>query len=257
MPTLMTTSGSTQAPAPLIAFKTAAFSLSHERLAAYSLDSDIDSGDAAARYLWNMALANALQSVLHVTEIAFRNALFIAGAEAAARAGALTFGTIPCWLDAVPTLLQTKEAEDVAVVVRDLSRKPKRCTPGHLVSRMSFGFWVRLCQRPYEHGNVFGPKLWPYAITRRFANAPKAMRNREAVFRRADRIRDTRNMVAHHQPLWDADPVGRSNEALELIAWMNPNLARAVAQAASVDSVYAAGPRAYRALGEHLIGPFA
>ena len=253
----MTTTGPIQAiGVPIITFKSAAISLSHERLAAYSLETDNDSGDAAARYLWNMALANALQSVLHVAEVAFRNALFVAGGESTATR-TLMFGTIPCWLDTLPTLLQTKEAADVAVVARDLSRTPKRCTPGHLVSRLSFGFWVRLCQRPYEHGNVLGRKLWPHAITRRFANAPKSMRSREAVFRRADRVRETRNMVAHHQPLWDADPIGRSNEALELIAWMNPNLAKAVAAASRVDAVFSAGPLSYRALGEQLIGPFA
>jgi hypothetical protein len=241
---------------PCVSFKAACISLSHERLAAFSLDSDHDSCDAAARYLWNMSLANALQSVLHVAEVAFRNALFVAGGESTAPLG-LRFGRIPCWLDAIPTLLQPKEAADVAVVVKDLSRTPKRCTPGHLVSRLSFGFWVRLCQRPYEHGNLFGPKLWPLAITRRFANAPKQMRNRESVFRHADRVRDTRNIVAHHQPVWDSDPVRRSIEALDLIAWMNPKLANAVNAASRVALVFNSGPLQYRSLGEQLIGPFA
>jgi hypothetical protein len=232
-------------------------SLSEARLAAYSLTTDTDSSDAAARYLWNMALANALQSVLHVAEVAFRNAIYIAGEEST-RALPLSFGTVSCWLDSVPSLLQPKEAEDVAAAVRDLGRnRPQRRTPGHLVSRLSFGFWVRMCQRPYEHGNLSGPRLWPHAITRRFAHAPSLKRNREAVFRHADRVREARNLVAHHQPVWDRNPVALETDAIDLISWMNPSIASAVRAASRVGRIASAGHGHYRALGEQLIGAWA
>ena len=56
-------------------------SLSKERLGGYSLATDSDSVDAVSRYVWNMALCSALLPVLHVVEVAFRNALYSAGVE--------------------------------------------------------------------------------------------------------------------------------------------------------------------------------
>lgn len=66
---------------PKISFVLLAKSLSHNRLAAYSLPSDQDSADAIARYLWNLALCAAMHPVLHTLEVAFRNALFDVGTE--------------------------------------------------------------------------------------------------------------------------------------------------------------------------------
>ena len=39
-------------------------------------------------------------------------------------------------------------------------------TAGHLVAQLTFGFWVRLGNAPYDHGNSLGPGLWPYAASR-------------------------------------------------------------------------------------------
>ena len=72
-------------------------SLSHARVAAYSAATDSDSTDAIARYLWNMALAAALQPLLHMAEVAFRNALFDVGQQTTSGRN-LTFRTVACWL---------------------------------------------------------------------------------------------------------------------------------------------------------------
>lgn len=242
--------------APRISFKAACASLSQVRLSAYSLTTDHDSGDAAARYLWNMALATALQSVLHVAEVAFRNALFSAGEQTTALRK-LSFGRVPCWLDASPSILQPNEVRDVGQIVQNLARNRQRCTPGHLVSRLGFGFWVRLCHAPYEQGNFSGPQLWPRAASLRFAYAPKESKTRSAIRDLADRVRETRNLVAHHQPIWDRDPVSMADAAIQLLAWMNPRLGDAVRAASRVPHIYRAGPARYRALADDTIGPYA
>jgi hypothetical protein len=159
---------------PAVSCRSLVRSLSRERFQAYSLGSDKDSVDAAARYLWNIALGAAITPVLHLVEVAFRNAIYEAGCEATAHRQLKT-GTIPCWLDAVPTLLEPREAADVATAIRRLGTNPRRHTAGHLVGQLGFGFWTALCERPYEHGRPTGPQLWPKAI-KRFQNAP----NRQA-----------------------------------------------------------------------------
>ncbi|HEX6750987.1 MAG TPA: hypothetical protein VF092_27105 [Longimicrobium sp.] len=217
--------------------------LSKERLAGYSLSSDFDSVDAGARYMWNMALCSALTPVLHLAEVAFRNAIYSAGVEATAKRRLRT-GVVPCWLDTVPSLLQRAEERDVADAILRLGSK-RRHTPGHLVGQLGLGFWVRLCQRPYEQGNPNGPQLWPLAL-KRFPGIPRASRTRTDVWKAASEIRDFRNLVAHHQPVWDRQPLAAHRRALEFLSWLNPTLAAVAEQASFAVQVYNSGSNAYR-----------
>jgi len=110
-----------------------------------------------------MALAAAVTPVLHLVEVAFRNALYAAGVEATATRR-LRWRTVNCWLDAIPSLLEPREERDVAEAVQRLGKSSRRHSPGHLVGQLGFGFWLRLCNRPYEHGRASGPQLWPAAV---------------------------------------------------------------------------------------------
>ena len=218
-------------------------SLSRERLAGYSLVTDSDSVDAVARYVWNMALCSAVAPMLHLVEVAFRNAIYSAGVETTAGLFRAT-GRVPCWLDARPALLQPSEARDVQEAIKRLGM-PRRLTPGHLVGQLGFGFWVRLCQRPYEQGNTGGPRLWPRALNR-FPQIPRTSRTRIDVLNAAIEVRDFRNSVAHHQPIWDRKPLQAHARAFELLHWLNPTLAGVASHASRLEAIYNAGPAAYR-----------
>lgn len=236
---------------PALSYRDLVRSLSRERFQAYSLESDKDSVDAAARYLWNMALGAAITPVLHLVEVAFRNAIYEVGCEATAHRH-LKAGTIPCWLDAVPTLLEPREAADVATAIRRLGTNPRRHTAGHLVGQLGFGFWTTLCERPYEHGRTSGPQLWPKAI-KRFQHAPKTDRHRAGIRRALVEIRDYRNLVAHHQPIWDRNPVRWHARAVEVLGWMNPDLAAVARHLSPLEAVSNAGPAAFRADAERIV----
>ena len=220
-------------------------SLSRERLAGYSLETDQDSADAVARYQWNLALASAMHPLLHLVEIAFRNAIFDAGVEANARRPYRT-RVIPCWLDAVPSLLAPREQADVDEAVLRLGNTPRRLTPGHLVSHLGFGFWVRLCNRPYEQGRAAGPQLWPTAA-KRFPGCPRHLRTRPDLGRAYSDTRDFRNLIAHHQPIWDRNPVEAYASAVERLSWLNPSLAKAADELARVRAIHDGGPAGFRA----------
>jgi hypothetical protein len=223
-------------------------SLSQKRFAAYSLENDHDSVDAAARYLWNMALAAAITPALHLVEVSFRNAIYEVGCETTAGRHLKT-GTVPCWLDATPTLLEPREEAEVTKAVFRLGRNPRRHTPGHLVGQLGFGFWVALCERPYEHGRASGPQLWPRAV-KRFQNAPRQDRNRATIRGAMNDIREFRNLIAHHLPIWDRDPVHWHTRALDVLGWMNPNLAAVARGLSRLEAVYNAGPGVFRADAE-------
>lgn len=230
--------------APAVSYQALFRSLSRERMQAYSLESDRDSVDAAARYLWNMALGAAITPVLHLVEVALRNAIYEVGCETTSHRR-LTTGTVRCWLDAVPTLLEPREAAEVVTAIQRLGTNPRRHTPGHLVGQLGFGFWIGLCERPYEHGRSSGPQLWPRAV-KRFQNAPRTDRHRAAIRSALIDLRDYRNMVAHYHPIWDRNPVRWHSRAIEVLGWMNPGLAAVARNLSSLEAVFHAGPAAFR-----------
>lgn len=233
----------TQPPVSFAALRNA---LSDERLRAYATPQDVDEFDAVARYFWNLSLTLAIQPALHALEITFRNHLF-------SRSTTLIgdrykkFKEVSCWLDADPTPLEEKEAESVEHAKRELrmSRRPR--TPGRLVSKLGFGFWVSLCKRPYEQGRASGPALWPGLLaTNAFPHLPAATRSRQFVFESFDALRGLRNRVSHHEPIWDHDLAKAHDRIIGALGWMNQGLAEAVKQASPLVEVVTNGPAAFR-----------
>lgn len=234
--------------APQITYAVLSKSLSRNRLATYSITADLDSSDAVARYLWNLALSAAMQPVVHTLEISFRNALFDVGNEAAAKSPFAT-RIVPSWLDAKPSMLASQEEADVTKAVQRLGRNSKRHTAGHLVGHLSFGFWIRLCNSPYEQGRPNGPALWPLAA-KRFPNCPRTERTRERIRDAFDEVREFRNRMAHHQPIWDTSVLAMHDQAIEQIRWMNAKLAAVTQHYSQLAAVFNAGPAAWRHIAE-------
>lgn len=70
-----------------------------------------------------------------------------------------------------------------------------------IVAGLTFGFWVQLCTRYYDDP-VTNTKLWPRAIPIAFPNARGAHATRASIHKRFNFIKDFRNRVGHHEPLW-------------------------------------------------------
>jgi len=227
-------------------------SLSSERLQAYATPEDSDSLDAVARYVWDLALGAAIQPVLHVLEITFRNHVFEASRKLVDES-ALRFHDMECWLDADPSLLEERELAAVLDAKNALLRSKRPLTPGRLVAKLGFGFWVSLCKRPYEQGRVTGPGLWPGLISHAFPFAPKQYRTRSSIFHRVDGIRELRNRVSHHEPVWDRNVLQLHGEILETIGWMNQGLATALEPISPLFSVHRGGHARYRELAQRLV----
>jgi hypothetical protein len=201
--------------------------------------------------MWNMAIASAQQPVLHLVEVSFRNVLFNCGVQTTA-GQSLAFNVVACWLDARPSLLNRIEEDEVVEAIRRLGPHRRRHTPGHLVGQLGFGFWLRLCNAPYEHGRVTGPRLWPAAV-QRFPHCPRKRRTRQSISRAFSELRDYRNLVAHHQPIWDRDPLTWHEKAIELLGWMNADLSAVARFTSQLVSVVEAGPDTYRENSERMM----
>ncbi|HEU4562416.1 MAG TPA: hypothetical protein VFS20_31590 [Longimicrobium sp.] len=212
-------------------------------------DGDVE---AVARYLWNLALQAALVPALHAAELTIRNAVFDASVKVANLRGR-RFNEIACWLDARPTLLYRNEAEAVDEAKDQLRSNPKSMTPGHLVAKLSFGFWVNLLNASYEQGRSNGPALWPAGL-KEFHGIPGPERNRADMRLRFDTVRRFRNRVAHHEPIWDQAPEADYTYMLQTLRYLNPGMERAVAATCLFPTVMADGEKAYLETAERLLG---
>lgn len=115
------------------------------------------------------------------------------------------------------------------------------------MAKLHFGFWMNLCNRPYEHGRTAGPRLWPRMAKLAFPNCPRSQREREKIRIRLDSIRLFRNRVAHHDPVWDAGFLDRYEEILDTLEWLNPSMRQALERIERVRAVYRIGPHGFRA----------
>lgn len=240
-------------PAQVLTIKAVEKALSPARLGRY-YDHKADDGDveAISRYMWNMALQAALAPALHVAEVTIRNAVFDATSKVADTRGR-PFGEIRCWLDTRPSLLYVNEQHAVEKAKDRLRALRKPMTPGHLVSRLTFGFWVNLLNSSYEQGRASGPALWPAALAA-FHTVPREERTRAALRLRLDAVRAFRNRVAHHESIWDQDPGSDYGHLLETLRYFNPGVERALVSMSSFPALLQNGPQAYIAEAEHLLG---
>lgn len=211
---------------------------SRERLAPYRPPGG-DDLEAAANYLWNVALCEALDPTLQIIEVALRNSIHDA-------AGALL--DRPSWSDP-PSMNDPKrhiQREQVATARANWAKNARRkhppgaalppATPGQIVAELLFGFWTGVMNRP-----SIGP-FWPAAPTARdpgilaaaFPKVPTRYRSREPLFHRFERSRILRNRVFHYEHVWEwrqpargwqpaVTSVARQHaEAIEALRWINP-----------------------------------
>lgn len=195
--------------------------LSSQRLLPYRLTPTDTELQVFARYLWNVALGEALYPLLESLEIVLRNSLHDAASSA--------FGT-PMWFDErLPSgkpLLQPVEQRKVAEAKYELARRGKPIIPGavsagQIVAELNFGFWVSLLNAPYESPHE--PILWPRLIRRVFPHVPRRLGGRKTLRARLDKICGLRNRVFHYEPIWNrADLFAEHDSILETIGWISP-----------------------------------
>ena len=192
--------------------------LSSERLSIYRKHAD-DCLDAALRlYAWNTAMCAAFYGPLQGLEVALRNAMH--------RELSWKYG--PNWFDNAGTGLAAGAQRRIREVKKGLRRAGKPIEPPNVVAALSFGFWVSLtdsgdklnsgCQTSYED------KLWRPALRRAFPSCNTTLTRRQA-HERLNRIREFRNRIAHHEPIFNKNPDCCHETILEVTEWISPGTA--------------------------------
>jgi hypothetical protein len=193
------------------------------------------------------------QPALHTLEVAFRNEI----SRAATRINDgrnFRFRRINSWLDAEPTMLMKHEQDKVDLAMDKLGTDARSQTEGHLIAKLDFGFWVALCRDSYTDTRSGGPRLWPRALNYAFLRRPDTVTMRAQLLHHFDPIRQFRNRIAHHEPVWDRDYLANYEAVLEGISWMSPKLANTVRVLCTARQTFDCGAAAFRPVAETIIG---
>lgn len=192
-------------------FESVTRALATERMEAYRQHDGADSNTTLARYVWNMALCEALYSPLQVAEIALRNSQH--------RALSQRYQTEDWFAAAEPHLLDWQKTK-IAEARQTLTAQDKPVTPGRIVAELSFGFWTGFFN--HRHART---GLGHFLARRTFPHAPGEERDMTKQDDRWKRIRDLRNRVFHHERIVHyADLEAQHTEILLVIGWISPEL---------------------------------
>jgi hypothetical protein len=218
--------------------------LSHARLRSYLAEAENDRERALELYEWNLRLSGALWIPVGITEVALRNAM----SAAISREARFGYEKWPTSVDfraliSDPRREQLESPLDSAVrtatkVLRARHSSEERdgahrvVTANDVIADLNFGFWARLLDRRLDQ------ELWRTTLHTAFV--PKS--SRPALQSACHRIRQLRNRLAHHEPVWAGDLHGVVQDVDFLLKRISPSVAAWASKLSQVESELARRP---------------
>lgn len=186
--------------------------LTAPRLSKYMWAAGQDVEHALHLYVLNTKVSAALMIDLHYVEVALRNKF---DRELAARWGAT-------WFDDPGFLAHADQRmkDIIQKALRDASKKKRPghpLPPGKVIAELTFGFWLQLTDRGLEHA------LWTPALHKAFA--PRKAPKRSAFNQLLEKLRQLRNRVAHHEPIFHLDLVTAQQQVRDACLLLCPRTA--------------------------------
>lgn len=148
-----------------------------------------DPHDLYACYQWNNEVSTSFLPILHLIEIALRNAYH---RELSLHFSLINTGTPSQsydWYQYANLNAKSRQA------IVDIQRRAHR--PDDVISRLTFGFWSNLTDTPRIPWGVVLKKVFP-GVTRNLANRPQ----QDWLYSRIKMVNDFRNRVSHWEPIW-------------------------------------------------------
>lgn len=183
----------------MIQLELVALRLSSARLRGYRVAPEEPDEIALGRYLWNIALAEALYPAMHLLEVSLRNALD----------GAISAYAGPDWYDDARIIVDPRAREDVQTARKRIADAGHSADKTRIIAALDLGFWSGLFNREYEQTPLPTPDriaLWPGVLIMVGPCLPPSLRNRAAMSEFLGRVRIIRNRAYHHEPLWRGCP---------------------------------------------------
>ena len=202
--------------------------MSPSRLARYRGASQYDRYLALRLYVWNARLCEEFYLPLQMAEIAIRNTIH---QTIMRRFGNQWFS------DSRFTSQLTQKYQDELPRVAQQERDAHRgaFTVDHLVSGMTFGFWVHLLTARYEN------LLWQQGMKRSFPYIGNL--TRVDVHTSVDQLRTFRNRVAHHSAIFDRRPTAEYANLQTIVSWVCPETVWLIKQLSNPAKIIGNRPR--------------
>lgn len=165
-------------------------------------------------YDWNAQISSAFLYPLHVFEICIRNAVANA-AEAFYQTDEWPWSA--AFEMSLPTTQSTRyfSPRRELVSTRDWQPRPQQTT-GKVISELKFAFWVSMYTGRHDN------RLWNRYLLREYPNIPTNLSVREArdkIHKTADKVRDLRNRIAHHEPIFSRDLKAEYDEIADVVGY--------------------------------------
>jgi hypothetical protein len=208
-----------------------------QRLLMYSKIFDTtDPIELHGAYIWSIKVSASILPLISILEIALRNSIHN---NASKKIGLDWYDKLntrmrSSWKDKQRDQKNIKwHFKQIADVKLKLVKKiPPKGLNKHdlLVAKMDFGFWDNLLRECFSK-NGDSKALWPQCIPLVFPNLPSGYTN-TLIQQEISEIRQMRNDIAHHAPIWKHSSVfdeqgaiyylnSKINKIVEIISWLS------------------------------------
>lgn len=171
--------------------------VSKPRLDSYRGYWKVGADAAVGLYMWNGEVCAEVSKLLCHFEISLRNNIH------RALSLSTSAGASPSvhWWDTLSVQLKPTTRQKVADVRNDA---PHVLSPDEIVSRLSFGFWPNVLNWLAKQQPALMPKILPAHSLSQVGAAPNWWNAaaRQNVLRDIFELKEVRNRIAHHEPLW-------------------------------------------------------
>lgn len=187
-----------------------------------------DDLETLVRYLWNVALSEALLQGLSALEVGLRNSIHN---TLTAHIGA------EYWFQAVLRPEEMKFVNDTWTTLSKRHKQPP--SPGKIIAELAFGFWPPLFDTRYHdlwwsNGTALFRAAFPHIPA---GLPPHRAIVRKTIHERVELCQKLRNRVMHHEPIFaglsrlNLPPVplvDLHEYIIDMLSWIDPNLVTAL-----------------------------
>lgn len=197
--------------------------LGTQRLAGYRNAVGGDSQVGVQLYVWNIRASGAVFEVIGIVEVVLRNAivdeLTLLDQEMEME-----------WFEYLEPLLSEKALSVFETAKERATSKAGAMSPTQLITELSFGFWTYLFSRRYDMS------LWRVGLSHRFSSISSVKRS--DVYNAMVSLKDLRNRIAHHEPIFRRDLSEDTSRMYELISWIDIDLVRWVQDQSRIEQYF-------------------
>lgn len=187
---------------------------------------------ALALYAWNAQVSAAMLAPLHVCEVVIRNAVSDALTE--------VYGPQWPWSQSFEGSLPNPENRRVFNPRRELNRaRVGQPSTGKVIAELKMVFWQKMFTGRFD-GRIWNPHL---RTVMPHLNSAKTVQDlRRLIYTDLEQLRELRNRIAHHEPIFKRPLAGDFNKLRELIAFRCPTTSAWMVQNQQAQALIAAKP---------------